>query len=45
MSNVRKTNIRDWSLMMGRGGGYTTGGGGACEVFAPTKRGGGDNKF
>ena len=30
--------FRDWSLITGRGG-YKTGGGGAC--FTPTKRGGG----
>ena len=25
--------LRDWSLITGRGGGYKTGGGGACEVY------------
>ena len=31
--------IRDWSLILGRGG-YKTGGGGACEVLPLRKRGG-----
>ena len=31
--------IRDWSLITGRGGGYKTGGGGACEVL-PLRKGG-----
>ena len=31
--------FRDWSLITGRGGGYKTGGGGACEVL-PLRKGG-----
>ena len=35
--------LRDWSLITGRGQGYKTGGGGACEVLPLQK--GGWNKF
>ena len=31
--------LRDWSLITGRGGGYKTGGGGACEVLTLRKGG------
>ena len=36
-------NLRDWSLISGRGGGATKwdGGGGACEVLPKRKGGGG----
>ena len=33
--------LRDWSLITGRGGSYKTGGGGACEVLPLQKGGGG----
>ena len=35
--------FRDWSLITGRGG-YNTGGGGACEVL-PLQKGGGHKRF
>ena len=34
-------NIRDWSLIKGRGGGYKTGGGGHVKFYPCEKRGGG----
>ena len=37
-------NVRDWSLIMGRGGGYKTGGG-ARELLPLRKGGGGRKKF
>ena len=36
-------NVREWSLITGRGGGYKTGGGGAREVL-PLRKGGGAEK-
>ena len=37
--------LRDWSLITGRGGGYKTGGGGACEVLPLRKGGEGGKSF
>ena len=37
--------VRDWSLIMGRGGGYKTGGGGPREVLCLPKGGGGGKSF
>ena len=35
----QRLGLRDWSLIMGRGGGYKTGGGGHVK-FYPYKKGG-----
>ena len=35
----KRSPLRDWSLITGRGGGYKTGGGGACEVLPLRKLG------
>ena len=52
---MAQLQLREWSLITGRGGGYKTGGGGACEglllrkgalekVLAMLKVGGGTQK-